>query len=90
MNFNRFARPLYFFSFRMTFEFQKQKGKLTGKRKRIISLNQLYWAVLSDLGDTKINKTCLLTLAIGENLIIPEYYVLMVKLFYCNSNTLVK
>lgn len=90
MNFNGFAKPLYFFSFRMTFEFQKQKRKLTGKRKRITSLNQLYWAVLSDLGDTKINKICLLTLAIWENLIIPEYYVLMVKILYFNWNALVK
>lgn len=64
MNFNGFAKPLYFFSFRMTFEFQNQERKLTGKRKRITSLNQFYLAALSDLGYTKINKICLLTLAI--------------------------
>lgn len=33
MNFNGFARPLYFFSFRMTFEFHKQKKKINRKKE---------------------------------------------------------
>lgn len=77
----------FFFLIKGEHWISNQKRKLTGKKEKNYFIEP---AVLSDLGDNKINKICSLTLAIWENLIIPKYYVLVVKILYFNSNILVK